>query len=218
MYTPTFELLDSLKCKYYAHGDDPCIDSEGVEVTEKFKDAGRFKLFKRTEGVSTTGLTGRLLALAKYNMLKEDQPDKAKEFLDAKLSEPPKQKFLATTRRMNNFSNKNLPKDGDTIVYIQGSFDLLHHGHLKRLEEAKKLGDFLYVGLWDDDMVRYYMGGMLPIVSLQERILMLCSCKHVDDVVIGAPFIITQDLIASLGVNVVVKIIDTSEDTVLKEH
>ena len=134
------------------------------------------------------------------------------------MSEPPKQKFLATTRRMNNFSNKNLPKDGDTIVYIQGSFDLLHHGHLKRLEEAKKLGDFLYVGLWDDDMVRYYMGGMLPIVSLQERILMLCSCKHVDDVVIGAPFIITQDLIASLGVNVVVKIIDTSEDTVLKEH
>jgi len=39
---------------------------------------------------------------------------------------------------MINFSNKNLPKEGDTIVYIQGSFDLLHHGHLKRLEEAKK--------------------------------------------------------------------------------
>ena len=36
-----------------------------------------------------------------------------------------------------NFANTNIPKPNDTIVYIQGSFDLLHHGHLKRLELAK---------------------------------------------------------------------------------
>lgn len=128
------------------------------------------------------------------------------------------QKFLATTRRINNFSNKNFPKAGDKIVYVQGSFDLLHHGHLKRLEQAKKLGDFMYVGLWDDDMVRHYKGGMFPIVSVQERLLMLCSCKHVDDVVIGAPFIITPDLIKSLNIDIVVTIIDTAEDTVLEQY
>lgn len=73
---------------------------------------------------------------------------------------------MATSRRIINFANKNLPKPGDKIVYVSGSFDLLHHGHLKRLEQAKKLGDFLYVGIWDDDMTRYYKGQSYPIVSI----------------------------------------------------
>lgn len=94
---------------------------------------------------------------------------------------------------------------------------MLHQGHLKRLEEAKKLGDYLYVGLWDDDMVRYYKGAMLPILSVQERLLMLLSCKHVDDVVIGAPFIITEDLIKSLNIKKVVQVMNTEEDKVLEE-
>lgn len=46
---------------------------------------------------------------------------------------------------------------------------------------------------------------------------MLCSCKHVDDVVIGAPFIITPDLIKSLNIDKVITIVDTAEDTVLDE-
>lgn len=105
IYTPTFELLDKLGCEYYAHGDDPCIDSEGVDICEKFRETNRFKLFKRTEGVSTTEITGRILALAEYNMMKETNPDQAKEFLESKLKEAPKQKFLATTRRIQNFAN-----------------------------------------------------------------------------------------------------------------
>ena len=66
-------------------------------------------------------------------------------------------------------------------------------------------------------MTRYYKGGMLPIISIQERLLMLLSQKHVDDVVIGAPFVITQDLIKSLNINKVVQIVNTKEDTVLEE-
>lgn len=64
-YTPTFSLLESEGCNFYAHGDDPCIDSEGVDILDRFKSQGKLKMFKRTEGVSTTDLTGRLLALAK---------------------------------------------------------------------------------------------------------------------------------------------------------
>ena len=85
---------------------------------------------------------------------------------------------------------------------------------MKRLEEAKKLGDFLYVGIWDDEMTRFYKGEVYPIQSLQERILMTLACKHVDDIVIGAPFIITEDLIKSLNIDVVVRIVNTEEDTV----
>ena len=68
-YTPTLELLDELNCQYYAHGDDPCYNSEGVEVTTPFREKGRFKMFKRTEGVSTTDLTGKLLSIAKQKLL-----------------------------------------------------------------------------------------------------------------------------------------------------
>ena len=117
-----------------------------------------------------------------------------------------------------NFANNVSPKANDTIVYIQGSWDILHHGHLKRLEEAKKLGDFLYVGIWDDEMTRYYRGKQYPIVSIQERVLMCLACKHVDDVVIGAPFILTDDLIKSLNIKKVISVKNTKEDCTLKQH
>ena len=94
----------------------------------------------------------------------------------------------------------------------------MHHGHLKRLEEAKKLGDFLYVGIWDDEMTRYYKGNQYPIVSIQERVLMCLACKHVDDVVIGAPFILTEDLIKSLNIKKVISVTNTKEDSALKQH
>jgi ethanolamine-phosphate cytidylyltransferase len=84
----------------------------------------------------------------------------------AKYQKPPQQQFLANTIRLGQFSNKRVPKETDSIVYVSGSFDLLHHGHLKRLEEAKKLGDFLYIGLWDDEMTRYYRGENFPIVPV----------------------------------------------------
>jgi len=47
---------------------------------------------------------------------------------------------------------------------------------------------------------------------------MTLACKHVDDVVIGAPFIITKDLIQSLGINKVVVITDTQEDKVKAKY
>ena len=64
-YVPDIELLDSINCEFYAHGDDPCYSADGIEVTHQFREKNRFKCFKRTEGVSTTDITGKLLALAR---------------------------------------------------------------------------------------------------------------------------------------------------------
>jgi ethanolamine-phosphate cytidylyltransferase len=72
-YTPTFELLKKLDCGFYAHGDDPCFNSDGVDLTKMFKEKNMFKVFKRTEGVSTTDITGKLLALAENSMKKDQQ-------------------------------------------------------------------------------------------------------------------------------------------------
>ena len=72
-YTPTVELLKELNCNFYAHGDDPCIDANGLNLNEYFAGIGMFKQFKRTEGVSTTDITGKLLALAEYTLNEEMQ-------------------------------------------------------------------------------------------------------------------------------------------------
>ena len=47
---------------------------------------------------------------------------------------------------------------------------------------------------------------------------MTLACKHVDDVVIGAPYIMTEDLMKSLNISKVITITDTEEDPVLKKH
>jgi glycerol-3-phosphate cytidylyltransferase-like family protein len=72
-YTPTLDTLKQVNCDYFAHGDDPCIDSEGVDITTKFIEHNAFKGFARTPGVSTTTLTAKLLALALHNKDADDQ-------------------------------------------------------------------------------------------------------------------------------------------------
>lgn len=67
-------------------------------------------------------------------------------------------------------------------------------------------------------MTKYYKGHAYPIVPIQERVLMTLACKHVDDVVIGAPFILTQDLVKSLNISKVIHITDTNEDTVQEQY
>lgn len=82
----------------------------------------------------------------------------------------------------------------------------MHPGVIARLKAAKTQGTFLYVGLWDDEMIRYYRGSKYPLQGMQERLLMALAMKYVDDVVIGAPFIVTEDLIKSLNINKVVHV------------
>ena len=51
------------------------------------------------------------------------------------------------------FANHLEPQPGAKVIYIDGSFDLLHNGHIALLKKAKENGDFLYVGVWDDKFV-----------------------------------------------------------------
>lgn len=64
-YNPTIELIDKLNCQYVAHGDDLALSADGTDCYSIIKDAGRMKTFKRTHGISTTDIVGRLLMVAK---------------------------------------------------------------------------------------------------------------------------------------------------------
>jgi ethanolamine-phosphate cytidylyltransferase len=73
------------------------------------------------------------------------------------------------------------------------------------LKKAKEMGDYLYVGLHDDSIVSQYRGKNYPILNLQERVMNILALKYVDDVVIAAPWSITEDLIRSLKISLVIQ-------------
>jgi ethanolamine-phosphate cytidylyltransferase len=105
---------------------------------------------------------------------------------------------------MTLFSNHKEPKPNDRIVYIDGDFDMMHLGHVEALKKAKAMGDFLYIGIHDDNIVHDVKGINFPILSLNERVLMVLANQYVDDVIMGAPFGVTDDLIKTFNIQVVV--------------
>ena len=113
--------------------------------------------------------------------------------------------FLPTARRISQFSEGRVPKPDDRVVYVCGSFDLFNSGHIAALAEARKMGTFLLVGIHDDATVNRIRGHGLPILNLYERTLSLLSCRHVDEVIIGAPFVVTEELIHTMHISVVAK-------------
>lgn len=69
---------------------------------------------------------------------------------------------------------------GKKIVTVNGSFDVLHNGHLYILNEARQRGDVLIVGLNSDASVRSYKGPRRPIVTERRRAEMLLALRMVD--------------------------------------
>jgi rfaE bifunctional protein nucleotidyltransferase chain/domain len=73
---------------------------------------------------------------------------------------------------------------GARVVLTNGTFDLLHVGHVRALEEARALGDVLVVGVNSDASVRAYKGPGRPVVPEQERAEIVASLGCVDFVVL----------------------------------
>lgn len=73
---------------------------------------------------------------------------------------------------------------GRVVVWTNGTFDLLHPGHLASLQAARALGDLLVVGVNSDASVRGYKGPSRPILTQDERAAMLAGLECVDHVVV----------------------------------
>lgn len=71
-----------------------------------------------------------------------------------------------------------------TIVVVGGFFDILHVGHIKFLENAKKLGDYLFVLLEDDKKSKKIKGKNRPINLQKERAIVLSALRDVDFVIL----------------------------------
>jgi glycerol-3-phosphate cytidylyltransferase len=68
-------------------------------------------------------------------------------------------------------------------IFVNGTFDILHPGHLRLLNYAKSLGDYLLVAIDTDVRVKRLKGESRPINNQFERKEMLMNLKAVDDVV-----------------------------------
>ncbi len=103
---------------------------------------------------------------------------------------------------------------GETIVFTNGCFDLLHIGHITLLEDCRRFGSKLVLGLNTDASVSRLKGPSRPIVSEQERARVMSALAAVDAVVLfdeETPL----DLIRALKPNVLVKGGDYTVETVV---
>ncbi|GFT23407.1 ethanolamine-phosphate cytidylyltransferase [Nephila pilipes] len=210
-YITTIETLDKYSCDFCVHADDITLDADGKDTYRYVKAAGRYKECQRTAGVSTTDLVGRMLLLTKQHHNRGEREYGIDTEHARTISRDPSthspwtgiSQFLPTTQKIIQFSEGKEPKPGDRIVYVAGAFDLFHVGHVDFLEKAKAEGDYVIVGLHTDPVVNRYKGSNYPIMNLHERVLSVLACKYVNEVVIGAPYAVTDDLMEHFKVDIV---------------
>ena len=73
-----------------------------------------------------------------------------------------------------------LRRQGKRVVFTNGSFDIIHRGHVEYLAAARKMGDVLIVGLNSDASIRRIKGPKRPINRLADRAAVLASLASVD--------------------------------------
>lgn len=104
-------------------------------------------------------------------------------------------------KSIEDFNKKN---EGKKVVFTNGCFDILHRGHVSYLNEAKKQGDVLVVGLNSDASVKRLKGESRPVNSELDRKFVMENLKAVDFVALfeeDTPL----NLIKSIMPNVLVK-------------
>ncbi|EER14779.1 Ethanolamine-phosphate cytidylyltransferase, putative [Perkinsus marinus ATCC 50983] len=230
---PTKAFLDSIGVDFCIHGDNMPVNGKGRCAYDDLRDAGRLRVIKRVDCVTVTDLVGRLMVQTRDHltgpriddgldihtrqMLTPGSPicrvtDLATNSIVSSpriISTSPtsSRKILITNmaKRISEFASRKTPTADDVIVYIDGAFDMFNAGHASTLEKAKAYGTYLIVGVFDDRTVNEMKGCNYPVMNLGERVLNVCACKHVDDVVIAAPLEATEDFLRTINANLVVQ-------------
>lgn len=77
-------------------------------------------------------------------------------------------------------ASNELKSAGKSITTLNGSFDLLHAGHMQILFEASQQGDVLIVALNSDHSIKTYKSADRPIISLENRLKLIAALEFVD--------------------------------------
>ena len=71
-------------------------------------------------------------------------------------------------------------KEKKTISTLNGSFDILHSGHLSIIYQASLMGDVFIMALNTDESIQKYKGRQRPIISLNHRLSSIAALEFVD--------------------------------------
>ena len=105
---------------------------------------------------------------------------------------------------------------GQRIAFTNGCFDLMHIGHVKYLEEAKKVNRVLIVGLNSDVSIHRIKGSNRPIIVQKSRAAVIAALESVDFVVIfneAAPY----KIISAIKPDILIKGADWKGKSVVGE-
>ena len=210
------------------HGDDPCYLPDGTDAYAIPKKLGKYREIKRTEGVSTTDLVARLLEFADSS---DGGKDTTKSSSDGN-SKRHESRFCTTASRIAQFAakvsysktskihtedkqrkrkgkeekRKNVnAKDNDTCCYVVGAFDVFNAGHVELLEECSVAADKVICAVIADEYLTSDQTNQPPpMLNQSERAMSAIACRHCDDVVVGAPARITDDICKTFNVTAVV--------------
>ncbi|MEM1183825.1 MAG: D-glycero-beta-D-manno-heptose 1-phosphate adenylyltransferase [Planctomycetota bacterium] len=109
---------------------------------------------------------------------------------------------------------RGVRSEDKTVVFTNGCFDILHAGHVRVIEEAKSMGDFLIVAVNSDASVKRHKGPDRPVNDERSRAAVLAALRAVDAVVIfdeDTP----EGLLEAIGPDVLVKGGDYTPDQVV---
>ncbi len=97
-----------------------------------------------------------------------------------------------------------------TRVYADMVADLFHYGHMRFLEKARALGDYLLAGICADDVLEPYK--RRPILAMEERVASVAGCRYVDNVLPNAPLMVDRAWIEKYSIDLVVHGDDYSQE------
>jgi rfaE bifunctional protein nucleotidyltransferase chain/domain len=109
---------------------------------------------------------------------------------------------------------RKLKRQGKCVVFTNGTFDILHRGHVEYLQAARRLGDILIVGLNTDASIRRIKGDKRPINTNRDRAAVLAALGCVDYVCLFGDDT-PQRLITALVPDVLVKGADWSANAIV---
>ena len=101
-------------------------------------------------------------------------------FLQEKLREPSQGNNVGERRK-------------EIRIFMEGAFDLMHFGHMNAFRLGRSLGTHLVVGVNSDESITECKAA--PLMTIDERLAMVRSCKFVDEVVPNTPYIMNKEYI-----------------------